>query len=353
MQTSDATCNRQHWLMMVMLMALTLTSSWLFQQPLANYLQQTYHRASPLSPLEQFPAWRQGALVWQHLRKWHAQASQQLAARITGINEGFNRDYILSASYFQREEARARMAAVAAAERHQEQIRQQNLRVEHEQHQARLRYLSLLATDKVFMAGDSLMQGIAPYLQRELRQRHGIDSVNLSKQSTGLAYPSSFDWPATIERTIAEDPSIRMLIVMLGPNDPWDMPDPEHRGAPFLRFKSADWEHLYRQRIARIINSTAAHGVNTLWIGAPGMRTERLNEQMRWLMNVVKDEVEKQHAVYLETRQLLAGTQNQYSDSVLIDGKSVKMRSGDGIHFSPAGQQYLADQVLNTLQFPQ
>lgn len=33
------------------------------------------------------------------------------------------------------------------------------------------------------------MQGVAPHLANSLRKRYQIKTVNLSKQSTGLAYP--------------------------------------------------------------------------------------------------------------------------------------------------------------------
>lgn len=68
------------------------------------------------------------------------------------------------------------------------------------------------------------MQGVAPFVQKHLKQEYGVQSVNLSKQSTGLSYPNFFDWPKTIEQTLQKEPDIRVLVVFLGPNDPWDFP---------------------------------------------------------------------------------------------------------------------------------
>ena len=73
--------------------------------------------------------------------------------------------------------------------------------------------------DKVFFAGDSMMQGVAPFVERSLKKQYGIQSVNLSKQSTGLSYPKFFDWPNTIEQTLKQQTDIRLLVVFLGPND--------------------------------------------------------------------------------------------------------------------------------------
>ena len=336
---------------LAMLALLALASLWLLQGSIGTYIQQTYHRASPLDALADVPGWRTGDVAWRLLTGGHTQAIEAIAAGSKDITDGFNHRVVLTAAYHrrQREEAERiaaqRLAAEAAA---------QQAEAAREAEAQKARYLVLAAHDRVFMAGDSLMQGVAPQLQRLLATGHGIHSLNLSRQSTGLSYPGAFDWPATIEQAVQADPSIRLVVVMLGPNDPWDMPDPDRRGGPFLKFRSAAWERVYRMRIARIIDSNAARGLSTLWIGAPGMKRSQLDTQMSWLMTVVEDEVVARGAVYLDSRGLLpgAGDVGGYRDSVEVDGKPVKMRSGDGIHFSLAGQRFLAQRILETLQLP-
>ncbi|MGC6633391.1 DUF459 domain-containing protein, partial [Escherichia coli] len=71
--------------------------------------------------------------------------------------------------------------------------------------------------DKVLFAGDSMMQGVAPLLKRQLQTDYNISSIDLSKQSTGLAYPKFFNWPQTIANRLASDDSIKLLVVFLGP----------------------------------------------------------------------------------------------------------------------------------------
>ncbi len=46
---------------------------------------------------------------------------------------------------------------------------------------------------KALFIGDSLMQGVAPWVMRQLQSKHKIDSIDLSKHSTGLAYSKFFD----------------------------------------------------------------------------------------------------------------------------------------------------------------
>lgn len=329
------------------LVVLAAASLWLTQDSIETYVEQTYHQPSPLAPLSTVPAWRVGAQAWTRLNEGYGQLRDRIAGQAAQVTEAFNQRMVLTESYHERQ----RQQAAAA-----EALRQQRLAeaAQLEAQQLKERYLALAAQDHVLMAGDSLMQGVAPHLQRELAQRFGISSQNLSRQSTGLSYPGSFDWPATIEAAVQDDPTLRLVVVMLGPNDPWDMPDPARHGGPYLRFQSEAWEQRYRERVARIINFNTAHGVSTLWVGAPGMKAARLDGQMQWLMTVIQSEVEKQGAVFLPSRAELpgAGAEGGYRDSVDVDGQLVKMRSGDGIHFSVAGQRYLAGRILETLRPP-
>lgn len=204
--------------------------------------------------------------------------------------------------------------------------------------------------DKVFFAGDSLMQGVAPFCQKWLKQEHDIESINLSKQSTGLSYPQAFDWPATIEKTLKANPSIAALVVFLGPNDPWDFPDPEHKGGHYLKFKSAQWEQVYLSRVQRILDIAQQHQVKVIWLGIPYMRKNSLNEQMLYLdallENYLKDKV-----IWLPTKQLLSGANAGYVDSIEINGKTTRMRSKDGIHFTPAAQRMLSEYIQSKLAF--
>lgn len=329
----------------LLLVTLAIGMLWLMQASITTYIQQQYHRPAPLPALRATDAWASGAQVWGVLERLHAGIRNGTGKASAALREHLNDDVVLSPHYReQQQQERARIAREKA-----EQERQYRLALARDAalaEQIRVRnYLTLAAPAKVLFAGDSLMQGVAPPLQRSLRVDHGIDSINLSKQSTGLAYPSAFDWPQTIEDTLAGDPSIRLLVVMLGPNDPWDMADPAHPGRTYLKFESPAWEAVYRSRVARILDAAKAHDVSVLWIGAPGMKRAQLDAQMAWLMPVIQDEVSRHGGVFVDTRPLLSVPGQPWSDAIPVAGVMTKMRSGDGIHFTPAGQNYLARRV--------
>ena len=209
----------------------------------------------------------------------------------------------------------------------------------------------LTENDKVFFAGDSLMQGVAPYVKKMLFKQYKIESIDLSKQSTGLAYPKAFNWPKTISDNLITDPSIKLLVVFLGPNDPWDFPV---KGYPkYVKFKSPIWEEEYRLRIAAILNSAYEHDVQVLWLAAPCMRKPKLNDGMVYLNMLYQSEIEKVQQHFLTTNQLLGCTYENFTSFVESDKGKIKVRVDDGVHFTSTGQKILATAIMEKIIFKQ
>jgi hypothetical protein len=210
---------------------------------------------------------------------------------------------------------------------------------------------SLAAGDEVFLVGDSLMQGVAPHLANSLRKRYQIRTVNLSKQSTGLAYPGFFNWPKTVADTLDHEPNVRLMVVFLGPNDPWDMP--QGKGKPFLRFKSPEWELAYRARIDSILEQARVHNVQVIWVGPPNMEKARLSTAMGYLSGLYQEQTALFGQHYVSANPILGYADANFSYTVQTpQGKRVKVRVDDGIHFTITGQKMIAEQVLSLISFP-
>lgn len=207
--------------------------------------------------------------------------------------------------------------------------------------------VSLSLGDEVFLVGDSMMQGVAPHLSNTLLKRYGIKSINLSKQSTGLAYPGFFNWPQTVARTLQERPKVRLMVVFLGPNDPWDMP--QGKGKPFLRFKTPAWEQAYRQRIDAVLEQANARGVQVIWVGPPNMRQQRLSTAMAYLRGLYQQQALQHRQHYVSANSVLGYKADEFSFTA---GGQLRTRADDGVHFTVSGQKLIANQVLSLITFP-
>lgn len=211
--------------------------------------------------------------------------------------------------------------------------------------------VSLAAGDEVFLVGDSLMQGVAPHLANSLRKRYQIKSVNLSRQSTGLAYPGFFNWPQTVAKTLESEPNIRLMVIFLGPNDPWDMP--QGKGKPFLRFKSPEWEVTYRQRIDSILEQARAHNVQVIWVGPPNMQKPKLSTAMAYLSGLYEQQAGLYQQHYVSANPVLGYTDDSFSYTLQnAEGKRIKTRVDDGIHFTTTGQKLISERILSMIAFP-
>lgn len=198
--------------------------------------------------------------------------------------------------------------------------------------------------DKVFFVGDSMMQGVAPHVRRTLYRKYHIRSIDLSKESTGLSYPGFFNWPKTVRDTFAQHPDIRLMVVFLGPNDPWDFPI--KRGEPYAKFESPAWEAEYRRRVELLLSAARAHHARVIWLQVPYMRSHKLNRQVAYLDTIYQSEAAKAHAIYLTVDDALGYTKPQFSYYTNIDGRRHKVRIDDGIHFTIRGQKLIAKRVL-------
>ena len=335
--------NKQQFRFVLLVFIITAgIALWLMQNSIIAYYQQTYHSNSILTKLKQYAWWQTGSRAGEALNNGVSQLNQYIKSANLSIITAFNDNYAYTDSY----KAKLQQQLKLAQEQHR--LAQKKAAIENDMKAA----FTLTAADEVFFAGDSLMQGVAPHVQKWLSEVYGIKSINLSKQSTGLTYPGFFNWPQTIANTLDNNPHIKILVMFLGPNDPWDIPDP-HNGSRFVSFASPQWESIYRSHIKTIMDSARQHQVTVLWLTPPDMRKQKLNEQMIYLRQITADEVSKNHGYVVDTRAMLGSNGDQFYDTVTqADGKKIKTRSSDGIHFTISGQKIIARNIFNRFNLP-
>ena len=200
---------------------------------------------------------------------------------------------------------------------------------------------------KILLAGDSMMQGVAPFLVRELSQLHpDWQLIDLSKQSTGLTARRYFDWPMTIAQTI-ESQQLTWVIVFLGPNDPRDMFLPDKR----VSFATPEWLDNYVQRVDEILAHAVRRQVRVIWIGLPAMREDRLQRGVQVLNHVFHDRAQAFGTDYLTTEPLIGVAslpfQKYQPDAT---GRPVSVRAEDGTHFTPTGLRTITQALVQHIE---
>lgn len=350
---------------------------WLEQRSINAYWVQTYHRNSPLAVFDHSDVWRKGGDIASFLNS-HLDVIQN---EMKDVNEevvfGFNDKLFKSLEHYFEGGVKYKLLLdmpaiyrtdifyvvpqkpfidIVALEEEQkvnEVSSMGSLLVINKKEELEPKEDSRLLIEKgqkVFFVGDSLMQGVAPHAMRILLKQHGIESINLSKQSTGLSYPKFYNWPEVAKDTFIKNPDIKLMVVFMGPNDPWDFP--VARSKRFFKFKTPEWEGVYRARIQQLINAATDRGAKVLWVGAPNVKSDRLNEGMIYLNTIYQSQVTiaKQH--YTISNDVLGMFDNKFVKFMQIPNRgNVTLRTDDGTHFTTIGQKRIADKIISLLRF--
>lgn len=351
---------------------------WLEQRSISAYWIQTYHKSSPLATLDNYSAWQLGGKMTSYLNLGLKELKEQIAyfddksiMLIDSCINSFMKQQsftdlpslqdksedifkLLDSSVFQP------LSFVKDLQLNGLGVRRKDSLVYFSSFrssksitktQGKKDYRILVDKgDKVFFVGDSLMQGVAPYVMRTLMKQHNIESINLSKQSTGLTYIRFFNWPQVAKETFEKNPDIKLMIVFMGANDPWDFP--VIKGGKFVKFGTPEWEGVYRARIQTLINAATDNGAKVLWIGAPNMRDKKLNEGVIELNKIYKSQVTIAKQYYVTSNDVLGMKDNNFVKFMNIPNKgNVTLRTDDGIHFTPIGQKLIANKIISLLRF--
>jgi len=197
----------------------------------------------------------------------------------------------------------------------------------------------------VLLLGDSMIAGslgsaIASSLSREPKPR----VVRAVQTATGLSRPDVFDWmkvvPPLLER---EKP--QLIVCSFGANDATNIRD----GDRLLEFGHAGWRTAYSERVAAMMRLLAAQNGRILWLALPPMREAWFSERARYLNRIFAQTAKQFSQVeYFDLEMLVSAPNGDYATFVRnADGRFVRVRMEDGVHYSPSGAKAVARWVVD------
>ena len=198
--------------------------------------------------------------------------------------------------------------------------------------------------DSVLITGDSMMQ----YIGMKASQNYpklGLKVLDLSKQSTGLLYKKSHNWAQVIKDTLAQNKDIKLLVMLIGANDPWG----RSINGKFYELNSSEWREFYARRVDEIYKIAKASNVKVLWLSLPCMQKTDYAKKIELLNEIYKSVSEQNGQIFINTSEYLCQN-DEYKTHIDINGKRSKIRQDDGIHISKIGSQILADEILKRIE---
>lgn len=202
---------------------------------------------------------------------------------------------------------------------------------------------------RILMIGSSTMAGgFGLYLEQDLEREHGCVIDRRGKPSTGLARPDFHDWIKAGAQARAEfNPDV--VLCLFGGNDGQGLymgRTSRAAGADeWIRWGEPGWIPEYRRRVNAFADAVAPESERLVWIGMQQCREQRLRDRVEIMNGIFEAEMAlRPNARYVSTWAALSDD-GKYSDHMTIDGKRSRVRTGDGVHVTPAGAHVLADFV--------
>ena len=206
---------------------------------------------------------------------------------------------------------------------------------------------------RLWVAGDSLIVDTGYALQRAALATPVIKSVGGvdGQIGTGLDRPDVFNWFLEIRRQLkALHPNA--VVLGFGGNDDKQYMTGVPPGVTITAFNDPAWRREYGRRVGGLIDLINRAGAYVVWVGLPITRDPDQTARFDAINGVVAQEVDKRPggAVYLDTYSLMAGPNGGYAQYLTnLDGDVQDVRQPDGVHFTPAGADIVARQVLKDL----
>ncbi|MDI3317072.1 MAG: DUF459 domain-containing protein [Bacillota bacterium] len=201
----------------------------------------------------------------------------------------------------------------------------------------------------MLVIGDSLGMDLGFGLRDVIGSRPDVRLLLKAVGSSGLVNRAYYDWPAVLERELA-DLHPQVVVAMFGGNDAVSFID---QGA-YVRFGSEPWRRAYGARVAAVMDEATRAGARVVWVGMPVMSPAAVlsNTAMQELNGVYEAQAEAHPGViYVSSWELFQDASGRYTRYIRdSSGVLQDVRAPDGVHIAtPAGNALLASAVVAAL----
>ena len=196
----------------------------------------------------------------------------------------------------------------------------------------------------IVVFGDSQAAGLARGLQRVLVEDPHYRVINRTHAGAALVHDQR-EWLLPVERFTANEKA-DIAVVMLGANDRLDLRG-EHG---YLHFGDDDWQQAYAARVDQILTLLTAAKLRVIWCGNPIARSADYSDGMSYINDIFAEEAARYGAQFVSLWNVVADEQGRYEAyGKDRDGVTARMRADDGIHFTAAGYEVIAEKIIGLL----
>jgi uncharacterized protein len=201
------------------------------------------------------------------------------------------------------------------------------------------------ARTTIVVFGDSQAAGLARGLQRVLVEDPHYRVLNRTHAGAALVHDER-EWLLPVERFTANEKA-DIAVVMLGANDRLDLRTDK---GDYLHFGNDDWQQAYAARADKILALLTQAKMRVIWCGNPIARSADYSDDMKFINEILADEAARYGAQFVPLWTTVADEQGRYEAyGKDRDGVTTRLRADDGIHFTAAGYELIAEKIIGLL----
>jgi uncharacterized protein len=203
---------------------------------------------------------------------------------------------------------------------------------------------------RVWVAGDSLAQVPGEGIERVSGLPLDVLPIE-SRLSTGLARPDLYNWYTRLRQVISTLHP-RVAVLSFGADDAHNFLAGVPAGRTVGPLGSPSWRAEYRRRVDGVTRELDAAGVYVVWLGLPIPDGEGFKHSFTIVNDVLQQVVraDPKGAAYVDTWHLLDDAHGRYTSYLRIQGHLTLMRLPDGVHYTAAAGDLIAQTVLAKLR---
>lgn len=216
------------------------------------------------------------------------------------------------------------------------------LKLIYDEHKNIKQNIVLNKDDGLILLGDSLMQGVGTAICNQARVKK-IKCENIAKQSTGLLRKKYYDYAKVLDETLSKT-DIKNIVILVGVNDLWDASE----NKKLLKFGNEEWINFYIRRINELVEVAKKYNANLFWYELPVVKNESQNDKVKILNDIFLYLSNQNNYHFIKLNPILT---EHFDFYIKIDGKSKRIRSNDGIHFTAYGYMLVSDDFFKKVEF--
>jgi len=191
---------------------------------------------------------------------------------------------------------------------------------------------------RVWVGGDSMGGELGWTVGPMLETTKVFKPTLYYKESSGICRWDFFDWGKQMKsamRSARPD----AVVMMMGTNDTQSV----WRDGKWISYGTSEWQTAYEKRVSDMMGTMLTGGARRVyWVGMPMMKAPWRNSRMKLINRIIQDAAaDHPGAEYVDAWGLFVDANGDYV---------ADWRLADGVHFTVAGQQRLAEAVLADIE---